>query len=124
LIFCIFPGSQGKKLYVSGPPSTTRQSPSRTSFSDLSSDDSSKFAARLKIKKIMKDFVLGGEVTSHEQAMAAILECQQVLFHQNARNHLILVYPREVLVLDLDIGKYFFKHQIVKLWSRDFLRVT
>ena len=98
------PVSQGKKLYVSGPASMAgqvRQSPSRHSM--VEDSDNAKIS-RVKIKKMMKDFVLGHEVSSHEQAIAAILECQQVTFHQNARNHLVLVYPREVLVLDLDIG--------------------
>ena len=53
----------------------------------------------------MKDFVLGHEISSHEQALAAMVDCQQVLFHQNARNHLILVFTREILMLDLDIGQ-------------------
>ena len=61
--------------------------------------------SRLRIKKMMKDFVLGNEASNHEQAIKAMSECQQVLFHRNARNHLVLVYPREVLVLDLDIGQ-------------------
>ena len=32
-------------------------------------------------------------------------ECQQVLFHRAARSHLLLVYQREVLILDMDIGQ-------------------
>jgi hypothetical protein len=32
-------------------------------------------------------------------------ECQQVLFHRAARSHLLLVYHREVLILDMDIGQ-------------------
>ena len=58
-----------------------------------------------KLTKFMKDFVLGQEISDREQALAAMLDCQQVIFHQNARNHLILVYTREVLMLDLDIGQ-------------------
>ena len=113
------PVSGGKKLYVSGSVTSARQishSPSRTSVSGgtggstieaTSVDPREKDVkmSKMKIKKFMKDFVLGQEVSSHEQAMAAILECQQVMFHRSARNHLILVYSREVLILDLDIGQ-------------------
>ena len=105
------PNSCGKRLYVSGPVQSTgsgvpRQSPSRHSMVDPTADqDSSAKISRLRIKKMMKDFVLGNEASNHEQAIAAISECQQVLFHRNARNHLVLVYRREVLILDLDIGQ-------------------
>ncbi len=94
------PSQAGKKLYVSGP---IRQSPSRNS--DLLTPESVGNNARVRIKKMMKEFVLGEGTASSEQAMAAIMECQQIFFHQCARNHMILVYPREVLVLDLDIGQ-------------------
>lgn len=83
------PVSSGKKLYVSGPISTVRQSPSRNSSVAENIDYDNKLS-KTRIKKFMKDFVLGQEVSSHEQAMAAILDCQQVMFHRNARNHLIL----------------------------------
>lgn len=101
------PVSSGKKLYVSGPITSSRppsHSPNRNSTMEVTDPRDTKLS-KLKIKKFMKDFVLGQEVSSHEQAMAAILECQQVMFHRSARNHLILVYSREVLILDLDIGQ-------------------
>ena len=99
------PSSLGQKFYVSGPIAAMRQSPSRNSFVAETLDSVDHKMSKGKIKKFMKDFVLGQEVSSQEQAMAAILDCQQVLFHRNARNHLILVYAREVLILDLDIGQ-------------------
>ena len=102
------PVSSGKKLYISGPITSGRQaashSPSRNSSGTGSgetgtgSSDNAKLS-KMRIKKFMKDFVLGQEISSQEQAMAAILECQQVMFHPSARNHLILVYVREVLIL-------------------------
>ncbi len=101
------PVSGGQKLYVSGPLSSSsiRQSPNRTSTDSSSSLADDSRLSRTKLKKFMKDFVLGQEVSSHEQAIAAIQDCQQVMFHRNVRNHLLLVYAREVLVLDLDIGQ-------------------
>ena len=93
------PVSCGKKLYVSGPITSARQashSPNRNTTAGEAFDprDNAKLS-KMKIKKFMKDFVLGQEVSSHEQAMAAILECQQIMFHKSARNHLILVYRCE-----------------------------
>ena len=35
----------------------------------------------------------------------ALNECLQLTFHQACRHHLVLLYPREVLVLDLDINQ-------------------
>ena len=32
-------------------------------------------------------------------------ECLQLVYHRACRQHLILVYPREILVIDLDIGQ-------------------
>ena len=31
--------------------------------------------------------------------------CAQVLYHRSARSHVLLVFPREILVIDLDIGQ-------------------
>ena len=35
----------------------------------------------------------------------ALNECLQLVFHQACRHHLILLYPREILILDLDINQ-------------------
>jgi len=36
---------------------------------------------------------------------AAVRECLQLVYHRACRQHLVLVYPREILVIDLDIGQ-------------------
>jgi len=36
---------------------------------------------------------------------SAVRECLQLVYHRACRQHLILVYPREILVIDLDIGQ-------------------
>ena len=89
---------------MSGPISSVRTSPSRQSMDSEDQANLNKLNKK-KLTKFMKDFVLGQEISDREQALAAMLDCQQVIFHQNARNHLILVYTREVLMLDLDIGQ-------------------
>ena len=94
------PNNIGKKLYVSGPISSIRQSPSRQSF-----DQDEMKTSKTKLKKFMKDFVMSPVSSNNEEAVAAMQDCLQIIFHQNARNHIILVYPREVLLLDLDIGQ-------------------
>ena len=36
---------------------------------------------------------------------ASLNECLQLCFHHACRHHLILLYPREILLLDLDINQ-------------------
>lgn len=42
---------------------------------------------------------------SQEEDSVALNECLQLIFHQACRHHLVLLYPREILVLDLDINQ-------------------
>ncbi len=60
--------------------------------------------ARTKIKKLMKELVMG-EQSGDGGDSFTLSECLQVLHHRSLRNHLLLVYPREVLILDLDLGQ-------------------
>ena len=126
------PNSSGKKFYVLGP---ARGSPSRSSLelggsaTPTSGGPSSSLgvggggsnqavtpiretaeeksrAARTKIKRIMKEFVMGDLTSGGGQGDTLTLsECLQVMHHRTVRNHLLLVYPREILVIDLDIGQ-------------------
>ena len=43
--------------------------------------------------------------SSNASAALAMSSCAQVLYHRSARNHVLLVFPREILVIDLDIGQ-------------------
>ena len=125
------PNSSGKKFYVLGP---ARGSPSRSSLEAggattpsgggggsssgggggpsqattpirETAEEKSR-AARTKIKRIMKEFVLGDLSTGGAQGDSLTLsECLQVMHHRTVRNHLLLVYLREVLIIDLDIGQ-------------------
>ena len=38
-------------------------------------------------------------------AALAMSSCAQVLYHRSARSHVLLVFPREILVIDLDLGQ-------------------
>lgn len=105
------PQGAGRKFYVLGP---ARSSPNRSSGFDPNTpvgtpmgptppEDKGK-ARRTRIKKIMKDLVMG-EFQPQGSNSLTLSDCLQVLYHRSVRNHLLLVYPREVLILDLDIGQ-------------------
>lgn len=124
-------------MWLLGPSKgSPAKSESVESIQSLSIGDGDRTkAARSRIKKMMKEFVLG-EVPSDATASTSVdtlSECQQVmnffffsfslvmdklfskkgffsfhlkvLFHRSARSHLMLVYHREVLILDMDIGQ-------------------
>ena len=42
---------------------------------------------------------------SQEDEVVALNECLQLAYHQACRDHMILVYPREILILDLAINQ-------------------
>ena len=99
------PGSaSGKKFYVLGPSGGGRGSPIK--------DEDRGRAAKTRIKRFMKDFVMhekavlgGGGGSGGNGDTLALSDCLQVAYHRAIRNHILLVYPREVLILDLDIGQ-------------------
>ncbi len=99
------PGGSGKKFYVLGP---SRDSPTKTAVDTV--EEKGK-RARIKIKRLMKEFVMGdvyfggGGQSGNDGDKVALSECLQVTYHRSVRNHLLLVYPREVLILDLDLGQ-------------------
>lgn len=99
------PGANGKKFYVLGP---TRGSPNKEFGSGEGEGQTDKGkVARAKIKRIMKDLVMGEalSLSGGQEESLTLSECIQVLYHRAVRNHLLLIYPREVLILDLDIGQ-------------------
>ena len=42
---------------------------------------------------------------SQDDELVALNECLQLAYHQACRDHMILVYPREILILDLAINQ-------------------
>jgi hypothetical protein len=71
-----------------------------------SADDKSAKAKATKIKRFMKEFVLSPSAAQLNSLTAggsgggggntlALTSCSQVLHHRAARNHLLLVYPRD-----------------------------
>ncbi|XP_056005072.1 WD repeat-containing protein 11-like [Ostrea edulis] len=99
------PSSNGKKFYIS--------SPSSTASSNLKTDGStSNVDKRLSSKNLAERMskILVGEGPSkknsrEESDQVALNDCIQLLHHQSCRHHLILVYTREILILDLEINQ-------------------
>ena len=42
---------------------------------------------------------------AQDEESVALNECLQLTYHQASRHHIILVYPREILMLDLNINQ-------------------
>ncbi|ESP00415.1 hypothetical protein LOTGIDRAFT_140712, partial [Lottia gigantea] len=103
------PSSNGKKYYISSPSSQASQDRK----SSMTSSSSSKNLA----KKM-----------SHESI--PLNECLQLSYHRSCRHHILLLYSRELLILDLEINQtvgiiamdrssYSPFQQIIPCWQRD-----
>lgn len=94
------PSSNGKKFYISSP---SAQGSGRSSNSDSLDKKSSRNLA----KRMSKVLVGESKVKSNlnEEENLTLNECLQLAYHNSCRHHLILLYPREVLILDLKINQ-------------------
>ncbi|CAH1783668.1 unnamed protein product [Owenia fusiformis] len=123
------PSSNGKKFYISSPSSQAAATPTGSNASSSFDKKGSK-----SITKRMTKVLIGSEPKqqkSPEEDSVMLNDCVQLAFHEACRNHLILMYPREILILDLDInqtvgiipiertGSPFV--QLIPLWQRDAL---
>lgn len=100
------PASSGKRFHISTPASGGAHSEIPTK----KTRSSQIFKATTKL--MTGEFLLGGLSDKSElprstsaDAISSIasLDCNQLLFHGYLRNHLIVAYPREVLIIDLMI---------------------
>ncbi|XP_014255055.1 WD repeat-containing protein 11-like [Cimex lectularius] len=82
------PASNGRKFYISHPEPLT--------------DDVIK--GRDRLKKLMKGLVVGETKPKSDEAMT-ISECLQLSYHKSMRHHLLLLYPRDILLIDLQINQ-------------------
>ncbi|KAK6635197.1 hypothetical protein RUM44_000448 [Polyplax serrata] len=104
------PPSNGRKFYVSSPRATA--SGARGSTSNLSNKGSSgnlaaaiqeeKTGAKDRFRRLMKDLVIG-EVQPKTDDTMTLSECLQVAYHKSIRHLILLLYSRELLILDLHI---------------------
>jgi WD40 repeat protein len=95
-----------RKFYVLGASKTNQGLTSSKSGNSFAGDSkTSDDRTRTKIKRIVRELVTGESQAASGSDATPLSECLQVKFHGAVRNHLLLVYPREVLVLDLDIAQ-------------------
>ncbi|XP_035227058.1 WD repeat-containing protein 11-like isoform X2 [Stegodyphus dumicola] len=91
------PSSNGRKFYISNP--TTASS----SSSSTSSDDRNKAASRSTITKRM--WLLAKADSRASEEGVTLQECLNLTYHKSYRHHLLLLYPKEILILDLEINQ-------------------
>lgn len=97
------PTSPGKKFYVMGSQFGQSSAGSGSVTTTPSVEDKSR-VTRTRLKRMMKEFVTGEAGPISDEAIT-LSDCLQVVFHRSARDHILLVYSREILILDLDIGQ-------------------
>ncbi|GAB1607865.1 WD repeat-containing protein 11-like isoform X2 [Argonauta hians] len=94
------PSSNGKKFYISSP---SAQGSNRSSNSDTLEKKSSRNLAKRVSRVLVGESKL--KSNSNDEESFTLSECLQLAYHNCCRHHLILVYPREVLILDLKINQ-------------------
>ncbi|KAK7571105.1 hypothetical protein V9T40_014709 [Parthenolecanium corni] len=80
------PSTNGRKFYISSP---------RISEDTIRTRD--------RLKKLMRGLVVGENKPKPEDSMT-ISECLQLTYHRSLRNHVLLLYPRDILLIDLHIN--------------------
>lgn len=94
------PAGNGKKLYISTKPSNSGSQLSLNSLSTQATDEKSKSKSRLLSG--MK-FLIKTDSKSSGDEMLALNDCLQLSYHRSFRHHLLLLYSREILILDMEI---------------------
>ena len=91
------PPSAGRKFYISSPSGQTAI-PHSSSSEKLADKRNSKSTIR------RMSGMLVGEGSKRDEDVTTC-ECLQLAYHRACRHHLILLYSREILILDLDINQ-------------------
>ncbi|KAK7498382.1 hypothetical protein BaRGS_00010336, partial [Batillaria attramentaria] len=123
------PSSNGKKYYISNP-STQGMSRSSSSGSLDRKGSASKNLAK-RMSRILVGESKPSKPAGADEESVALNECLQLSFHQSCRHHILLLYQREILILDLQINQTVgiiamdrasspFT-QVVSCWQRDVL---
>nr|CAD7258867.1 unnamed protein product [Timema shepardi] len=99
------PSSNGRKFYISSPRVNLASSGARGSTTNLTSvGTEEKHRAKDRLRRLMKDLVIG-ETKPRPDDYMTVSECLQLSYHSSLRHHLLLLYAREVLLLDLHINQ-------------------
>lgn len=80
------PSTNGRKFYISSP---------RLPEENMRTRD--------RLKKLMRGMVVGENKPKPEDTMT-ISDCLQLVYHRALRNHVILLYARDILLIDLHIN--------------------
>uniref|UniRef100_A0A1B6I9I5 WD repeat-containing protein 11 n=1 Tax=Homalodisca liturata TaxID=320908 RepID=A0A1B6I9I5_9HEMI len=83
------PSSNGRKFYISSPRMGESEDINR---------------ARERLKKLMKGLVIGDSKPRPEDTMT-VSECLGLSYHRSLRHHMLLQYPRDILIIDLHINQ-------------------
>ncbi|GFO31567.1 WD repeat-containing protein 11 [Plakobranchus ocellatus] len=101
------PSSNGKKFYISNPSQASSVSRSSSGGSLEKKTSASASSSSKNLAKRMSRMLVGESRPrgSPEEESVTLNECLQVCFHRSCRHHLVLLYPREMLILDLEINQ-------------------
>ncbi|XP_005089399.1 WD repeat-containing protein 11 [Aplysia californica] len=127
------PSSNGKKFYISNPSQVSSMSRSSSSNSLERKTSTSSASSSKNLAKRMSRILVGESKpkTSPDEEAVTLNECLQLCFHRSCRHHLMLLYPREMLILDLEINQTVgiiaidrsssSFTQVIPCWQRDVL---
>jgi len=97
------PQSEGKKFYVVGGKGA---SPIREDSVGSSNDKGGKGARGTKLRKMMRQVVMGeGRGVLNASEKGELSSCSAVLHHKAQPNIVLAAFPKEVLILDTEIGQ-------------------
>lgn len=125
------PSSNGKKYYISNPSTQgMSRSGSSGSLDRRGSGSASKNLAK-RMSRILVGDTKPSKPAAPDEESVSLNECLQLSFHQSCRHHILLLYQREILILDLQINQTVgiiamdrasspFT-QVVSCWQRDVL---
>ncbi|XP_064464638.1 WD repeat-containing protein 11-like [Ornithodoros turicata] len=94
------PAGNGKKLYISNQPSSSGSQLSLNSPNTPTADEKSKPKSRLLSG--MKLLIKADSKSSGDEVLA-LNDCLQLSYHRSFRHHLLLLYSKEILILDMEI---------------------
>lgn len=101
------PSSNGRKFFVSNPSSTLGSQQSLNTIPSghqSSAEEKSKSVSRSILPRRMR-FLIRAETRNSLDEGVTLNECLQLIYHRSYRHHLLLLYPREILILDLEINQ-------------------
>ncbi|CAG5129448.1 unnamed protein product [Candidula unifasciata] len=100
------PSSNGKKFYISNPSQAVGMSRSSSANNlERKSSTTSTSSSKNLAKRMSRILGESKPKSSPDEEIVSLNECLQLCFHHSCRHHLMLLYPREMLILDLEINQ-------------------